>query len=430
MKINRVLSGALGARSISIQDVFDSGGDLTGLAHRGNHAGVAVDINSAAQLTAVFGSWRIISESVATLPRDLVESGDNGLPSVYGPRPFWLDQPSQFENWGEFSSQIVLSLLQTGNAFVLLDWGVKTGLLTQMKVLAPRLCRRVSREVVSVSNDSGVSLLPVFESGASLRSVEVMHIKGMASPGALEGLSPIMACAEALGISIAGQRYGASFFANDATPGGIIQVPAEIKLSESGRQATREAWSDMFGGPNRAKKVAVLTEGASYKPLQVTPNEAQFLESRKFGIQEIARIYGVPPHLLMDNAGTSGWGTAMAEQNTAFVTHTLPPTLERLESHFTALARRELGRGETVSLAIHEEALMRGATASRWDVLRKNVGSGLVTADEARLSEGLPPLADGIGSVPWVPLQQLPQLSDETVDEKIVLPTVIEEEEA
>jgi HK97 family phage portal protein len=160
-----------------------------------------------------------------------------------------------------------------------------------------------------------------------------------------------------------------------------------------------------------------------YRPLQISPSESQFIEQRRFTVEEVARVYGVPAHLLMQNDGTSGWGTAMAEANTAFVTNTLRPHLVRLEEVFSSLARRELGRGPSVSIALHEEALMRGATSDRWEMLRKNVNSGVVTADEARMAEGMPPLPDGIGAVPWVPLQQLPQshVVDPAISEKDVV---------
>ena len=425
MRVNDWLSGAVGARSISLQDVFNSGGDLSSVGFSGRHAGIRVNTVSAAQLTAVYGSWRIISEAIATLPRDMVVQGPDGLPVVAeDARPVWLDNPSEFETWSEFLGQVVLSILQTGNAYVLLDWGAATGNLTQMKVLDPLHSERVSREVVKVSGTAGVQTLPVFIPGrVGVSSVEILHIRGMTSPGSLEALSPIAACAESMGVSLGAQRYGAKFFESDATPGGVLEVPAEVKLSDAGRQATREAWSDMFGGVDRARRVAILTEGMRYRPLQISPSESQFIEQRRFTVEEVARVYGVPAHLLMQNDGTSGWGTAMAEANTAFVTNTLRPHLVRLEEVFSSLARRELGRGPSVSIALHEEALMRGATSDRWEMLRKNVNSGVVTADEARMAEGMPPLPDGIGAVPWVPLQQLPQshVVDPAISEKDVV---------
>ena len=413
MRLTDLVAGALSTRSISLQDVFDSGGDLSLFGGRMSHAGVKVGVPQAAQLSAVYGSWRIISEAISTLPRDLVLKNASGVPDTVNPRPTWLDKPSKHELWSEFLGQVVLSMLQDGNAYVLLDWGSLEG-LSAMTVLSPDSCVRETRETVKVTSNAGVvTLLPEFlaESGSSL---EVMHIRGMTAPGSLAGMSPVAACAETLGVSLAAQRYGASFFKNDATPGGVIEIPPEVKLSDTGRAATREAWSDLFAGPDRAKRVAVLTEGAKYRALQIAPGEAQFLEQRRFTVAEVARIYGVPPHLLQDNTGTSGWGTAMAEQNTQFVVHSLRPYLERIEARFTELAKRA-GYGLNACLIINEEALLRGATAERWGVLRANVAAGVITADEARRAEGMAPLPDELGAVPWIPLAQAPK--EESSDE-------------
>jgi len=414
MRITDLITGALSARSISLQDMFNSGGDLSMVGGIGSHAGVRVGVKQAGQLSAVYGSWRIISEAISTLPRNLYSEGTAAVPTLVTPRPVWLDRPSQHELWSEFLGQVLMSLLQDGNAFVLLDWSNFNDGLAAMSVLAPDSCVRESKEIVKITNRATgtVTLVPEFlaESGASL---EVMHLRGMTAPGSLHGMSPIAACAETLGVSLAAQRYGASFFKNDATPGGVIEIPPEVKLSDTGRAATREAWSDLFSGPDRAKRVAVLTEGAKFRTLQVAPGEAQFLEQRRFTVQEVARIYGVPPHLLQDNAGTSGWGTAMAEQNNQFVVHSLRPYLERIEARFTELARRIAG-DPSVSVVINEEALLRGATAERWSVLRSNVAAGVITADEARLAENMGPLPDGAGAVPWIPLAQAPK--EETPD--------------
>lgn len=413
MRLTDLVAGALSTRSISLQDVFDSGGDLSLFGGRMSHAGVKVGVTQAAQLSAVYGSWRIISEAISTLPRDLVIKSASGVPVSVDPRPMWLDKPSPYELWSEFLGQVVLSLLQDGNAYVLLDWGTLEG-LSAMTVLDPESCIRETKQTVKVTSSTGViTMLPEFLAGSGA-SLEVMHIRGMTAPGSLEGMSPVVACAETLGVSIAAQRYGASFFKNDATPGGVIEIPPEVKLSDTGRAATREAWSDLFAGPDRAKRVAVLTEGAKYRALQIAPGEAQFLEQRRFTVAEVARIYGVPPHLLQDNAGTSNWGTGLAEQNTQFVVHSLRPYLERIEARFTELGKRA-GYGANSYLVINEEALLRGATAERWGVLRANVAAGIVTADEARRAEGMAPLPDELGAVPWIPLAQAPK--EETSDD-------------
>ena len=415
------------ARDISFQDIWDKGWDLSLLS--GTTAGVRVTSESSSALTAVFASWRIISDGISPLPRDAMWRR-SGIPKPYRPRPPWLDYPCEYEAWIDFISQVMVSLLAHGNAFVAVKWirnttgGFNVGSLT---VLDPTLCEHKQRNLITVRNaDNGLSQVlpeiscPRMDPSRPNAMVEVMHLKGMTRPGKLEGMSPITACADALGVAIAAQKYGGSFFENDGTPGGIIEVPAETRLSETGQKALREAWRDLFSGPSKAKNIAVLTEGAKFREIQINPNEAQFLETRKFGVQEVARIYGVPPHLISDTTNSTGWGTGMAEQNTAYVIHTLRPWIERVESRLTTLIQLETmfnndRSGATtdtipgVYVHLNEEALLRGATSERWGVLRSNVQSGLMTADEARRQEGMDPLPDGLGAVPWIPLAQAPQ---------------------
>lgn len=399
-------SAVTDARSVSFQDMFGSGSDITGFGRK--KAGELVNTQSAASLSAVYASWRIVSEAIATLPRNALAS-PRGLPT-YLDRPVWFDSPNVDDTWIEFLGQVMVSLLQSGDAFVLLDW--KNAKLEGMTVLDPASCVHVRSGVITISNkEHGTSAdFPDFQTfrGQARASREILHIRGMSNPGSLSGMSPIRICAETLGVSLASQSYGADFFANDATPAGIIEVPENVRLSSVGQAALRKAWNDMYGSKGMKKSVAVLVEGARFKSLQVSPNEAQFLETRKFGVQEIARIYGVPPHLIGDTTNTTGWGTGMAEQNTAFVVHTLRPYLERLEARFSGVLQVDVNVS-SAHMDINEDALLRGATTDRWEVLRKNVAAGIMTADEARESEGFRPLSGGKGSVPWIPLQQAPQ---------------------
>jgi HK97 family phage portal protein len=331
----------------------------------------------------------------------------------------------------EFLGQVSVSLLADGNAYVLVTW--RDGAIEDLVVLDPTQVDVPERGFYTLAG-SGVTLQGVtkFKPRAP---VEILHIRGMTTPGSLVGMSPIEATAETLGINLAAQRYGASFFANDGTPGGIVEVPETAKLSPVGQKALRDSWRELFGGPDRAKSIAVLVEGAKFKALQVSPNEAQFLETRKFGVQEVARIYGIPPHLISDTTNTTGWGTGMAEQNTAYVIHTLRPWLERIEAGLTLLAQLEVESVKAspapsqVYINLEEEALLRGATTERWDNHRKNVGSGVRTADEVRREEGLPPLPDGLGAVPWIPLAQAPQEEGPTEEEPIEEPTDVPAEE-
>ena len=405
------------ARDLSFQAMFEQGLDL---AMTRRKAGVNVTTATASQLTAVYACWRIISEAIATLPR-AAEYETEGRWLDAANQPAWLNTPNETDTWVEMLGQTMVSLLAGGDAYNMIVWNTAAdgGGVKEIIVLNPTTCRRVSDTTVTVTPTDGTpprDYRVLTASSSNSRPVEILHLRGMGHPGARVGMSPIEACAETIGVSLAAQRYGASFFANDGTPSGVLEVPPETDLSDTGRKALRESWAELHSGSNNAKKIGILTRGVKFSALQVSPNEAQFLETRKMGVQEIARLYGTPPHLIGDTTNTTGWGTGMAEQNTAFVIHTLRPWLERLEARYTLLYRAELMRqgmpASQTRIALHEEALLRGSPEKRWEVLRKNVASGLLTADEARRQEGFPSLPDGAGAVPWIPLSQYPQTDE------------------
>lgn len=392
-------------RSISYQDLFDTGADLDWTASS-SQAGVRVTERSATALTAVYAAQRIISEAIATLPPSVVVQA-GGVPEKLE-APGWLRHPNPESTWNELVGEVMVSLLSGGNGWALIEW--RAGSVADITVLDPAKCSKPVRGIVRVSGDAGSYRdFPEVSAAAPARArFEVLHFKGLTRPGALVGVSPIADHAESLGVSLAAQSYGADWFANSATPSGLIELPPDADLSEVGKSALRRAWRDLFGA-NRGQRnsVAVLTRGAKFKQLQVTPNESQFLQTRQYGVSEVARIYGIPPHMLGDMSNTTGWGSGMAEQNLAFVTHTLRPWLERLEARFSVLTAAETGN-PLARLRLSEEELLRGATSDRWSTLRSNVAAGVMTADEARAAEGLAPLPDSVGAVPWVPLAQAP----------------------
>ena len=150
-----------------------------------------------------------------------------------------------------------------------------------------------------------------------LKPSDVLHVPGLGFDG-LVGYSPIAMTKNAIGLAIATEEYGAKFFANGATPGGILEYPGTVKNPE----AVRESWKKGFSG-NNSHKVAVLEEGMKYMPISISPNEAQFLETRKFQIDEIARIFRVPPHMVGDLEKSSF--SNIEQQSLEFVKYTLEP---------------------------------------------------------------------------------------------------------
>ena len=219
--------------------------------------------------------------------------------------------------------------------------------------------------------------------GASviLKPTDVLHIPGLGFDG-LVGYSPIAMAKNAIGLAIATEEYGAKFFANGAAPSGVLEHPGTIKDPSK----VRESWQAKFGGSSNSGKVAVLEEGMKYTPISISPEQAQFLETRKFQINEIARIFRVPPHMVGDLEKSSF--SNIEQQSLEFVKYTLDPWVVRWEQ---SLMRSLLSTDEkkTFFVKFNLEGLLRGDYQSRMNgyaVARQN---GWMSANDIRELENL-----------------------------------------
>lgn len=210
---------------------------------------------------------------------------------------------------------------------------------------------------------------------------DVLHIPGLGFDG-LVGYSPIAMAKNAIGLAIAAEEYGSKFYANGAAPSGVLEHPGTLK--DPGR--VRESWQATFGGSANANKVAVLEEGMKYTPISISPNEAQFLETRKFQINEIARIFRVPPHMVGDLEKSSF--SNIEQQSLEFVKYTLDPWVIRWEQ---ALYRTLLSDEEkkTVFFKFNVEGLLRGDYASRMSGYATARQNGWMSANDIRELEDL-----------------------------------------
>jgi len=338
----------------------------------------------AMQLSAVFACLRLLSEAVSTLPLDtFVRQGGSRRP--YRPRPAYLDFPQPGLSRIDYLSQVMLSLLTDGNAYILTPrdaLGITRGLL----VLDPCEVSLITEGKRLIRYEvAGVHLDPYWD---------VMHIKGMCLPGALTGVSPIAYARETIGLGLAAQRFGANFFENGALPSAVIEVP-KGNLSPEAAERFRDTWHGNHGGVGNAQKIGVLTEGATLNKVSIQPDDAQFLETRAFQVPDIARIYGVPPHLIADASNSTSWGTGLQEQNLAFGQFSLRPWTERIEEGHGRLLTSE-GLPD-VFMKLNMDALLRASLKDRYDSYAVGISSGFLTPDEARTYEDMPPLPNGAG---------------------------------
>ena len=208
-----------------------------------------------------------------------------------------------------------------------------------------------------------------------------MHIPGLGFDG-LVGYSPIAMAKNAIGMAIACEEYGAKFFANGAAPGGVLEHPGTLKDP----QRIRESWQSTYGGTSNAHRIAVLEEGMKYTPIGISPEQAQFLETRKFQINEIARIFRVPPHMVGDLEKSSF--SNIEQQSLEFVKYTLDPWVIRWEQ---SIMRTLLSQEEKAQYFVkfNLEGLLRGDYQSRMNGYAIGRQNGWMSANDIRELENL-----------------------------------------
>lgn len=345
-----------------------------------NTPAAPMTVNSALTLSPVFACIRLLSEAIATMPLDtFVRSGGTRAP--YRPKPDYLTFELPEVSRIDYLSQVMLSLLTNGNAFVATprdDMGTPMDLV----VIDPCL-------VDIVRTDRGV--IQYFVNEGEYNVFDVMHIKGMTMPGALRGLSPLGYAMATIELGLAAQNFGASFFRNGALPSGVIEAPGEFPEASAKRAAG--LWDARHRGAGNSGKVGVLTGGAKFNKITINPDEAQFLEVRQFQVPDVARFFGVPPHLIADASNSTSWGSGLAEQNLAFGQFSLRPWCDRIEvAHGRLLTTHGL---PDVFIKLNMDALLRADTQERYDAYALAIQNGWLTVNEVRRLEDLPAIAGG-----------------------------------
>jgi HK97 family phage portal protein len=340
-----------------------------------------VSSDQAMRLSAVFACLRLLSEAVATLPLDTYIR-EGGVRRPYRPVPDYLSFDPPQGSRIDYLSQVMLSLLTDGNAYIYTPRN-RLGVPVDLVVLDPArvLVGRVDGRVKYLCNN--------VELDASLGGGgEIIHIKGMCLPGDITGMSPIAYARETIGLGLAAQRFGESFFANGALPGAVIE--ADGNFSQEAAERFAAAWNARHQGISNANKVGVLTGGAKLTKISVAPNDAQFLETRAFQVPDVARIFGVPPHLIADASNSTSWGSGLAEQNLAFGQFSLRPWIDRIEdAHDRLLTSHGLRQ---VFARLNLDALLRASLKDRYAAYAVGIDNRVITAEEARALEDLAPL--------------------------------------
>ncbi len=357
-------------------------------------AGKAVTERSAMQMTAVYACVRILSEAIAGLPLHLYQRNTEGGKEKAINHPLYRllhDEPNPEMSSFVFRETLMTHLLLWGNAYSQIIRNGK-GEIVALYPLMPNK--------MSVNRDSNGRLYyeythateeaPTMKgSTVRLSPADVLHIPGLGFDG-LVGYSPIAMAKNAIGLAIATEEYGSKFFANGAQPSGVLEHPGTLKDPSR----VRDSWQSTFGGSGNANKVAVLEEGMKYTPISISPEQAQFLETRKFQINEIARIFRVPPHMVGDLEKSSF--SNIEQQSLEFVKYTLDPWVVRWEQSIQrTLLRQEEKRDYFVKFNV--EGLLRGDYQSRMNGYATARQNGWMSANDIRELENLDriPAEDG-----------------------------------
>ena len=365
-------------------NVRDSGGVFVfGVADSGQR----VDEKSAMQIATVYACVRLLAETVAGLPLHLYKYTEENTGKVRATdHPLYkilYRQPNPEMTSFSFREAMMTHLLLWGNAYAQIIRDGKNGVLGLYPLLPENveLDRDEHGEIYYIYHAYTDEVPGENNKDLYFRREEILHIPGLGFNG-LVGFSPIAMMKNALGTTLAVEKYGSSFFKNGAQPSGVLEHPGTLKDPEK----IRNNWSAVYGGANNAHKVALLEEGMTYKPIALPPEDSQFRSTRECGVEEICRIFRVPPHMVQDLKRATF--SNIEHQSIDFVVHTLTPWLVRFEQ---AIIKDVLLPEEQDEYfpKFNVDGLLRGDYQSRMNGYATGISNGFISPNDARRLENM-----------------------------------------
>jgi len=359
-------------RAISFQTIFETGDDIV----FSSVAGTYVNEDNAYQIAAVWSAVSLISDTIGTLPVD-VYYRDGGNRELFRPKPSWVAQPDvNFPGHSTFYKSVLVSLLIDGNAFVRI-FSNPRGEVVNLVVLNPHQVE-VSR------NGLGRLMFTVVGEEKPLSSEEVIYIPDLLKPGTIRGVSRVTAMKENLALGKSLEMYAANFFGSGTTLQGVIEYPNALTQEQA--ESLRNSFDNAHKGWRKSQRTGILSGGATFKSTQADPEKSQALEARRMAVEDVARIWRIPSHML-NLPGTNTYSSV--EQNMlAFVTHTLRPYVTLLEESFTPLMSRYPGGAESF-LRFNMNGLLRADIQARFSAYSTGIQSGFLTINDIRGWEDL-----------------------------------------
>jgi HK97 family phage portal protein len=379
-KVFNIRASTLATPSRWVEDYFRGGG--------ASRSGVNVTEDTAMRVTAYLAAIKIISETIASLPLNVYqEKGDKKERAPNHPLYEVLHYQANPEMTAyTFRETLQGHILNWGNGYAYIDRN-GAGAVTALWPLMPN---RTRPDRDKNGNLIYWTLLPKTNEPRKLDAFDVLHIPGFGFDG-IVGYNPVKLAQEAIGLSLAAEEFGATFFSNGATPSGVIEYPAA--LSDEALKRYKEEVQGKYSGLGVKHKLMILEEGLKYHQVTIPPDAAQFLETRKFQIAEIARLFRVPLHKLaeMDKATFSN----IEHQSIEFVVDTIRPWLVRWEQKIRMQLTSKLDRRNGIYAEFNVEGLLRGDTKSRYEAYAVAIDKGWMNANEVRKKENDNPYEGG-----------------------------------
>lgn len=367
----------------------DKGSQMAGTSAHGVVGDSVVTDERNMQISTVWACIRLISTVTASLPLDVYQTKNDQRTKVDNSHPLaklLRFRPNNFMTALEFREAMTMQLCAYGNAYAHVERNGVGDVISMVPLMSANMEVRLS--------DNGKNIIYRYRRDteyADFSQKEIFHLKGFGFNG-LTGLSPLAFSAKSAGVAIAMEDNQREFFANGAKSPQILMTDGKV-LTKEQRGQLEENFKEIAGGPVK-KRLWILESGFTTQPIGVSPQDSEILAARKFQVAELARFYGVPPHLVGDVDKTTSWGSGIEQQNLGFLQYTLKPYLVRWEYSIERWLVKESEQG-----IIHAEhnldGLLRGDSTSRASFMQIMVNTGIRTVNEVRRLDNLPPLPGG-----------------------------------
>lgn len=367
---------------------------LAAMSGIGGSGGVAVTDKSAMTFSAVYAAVRILSESIASLPINLYKKDAKGNKVIQDAHPVQRLislEPNKIMTSYNFRAAMVSNLVLKGNAYAIIHRD-GTG--------RPNELQLIDNDKVKILHYENELFYEIKDTEMPIPASEMLHFVGLNFDG-IQGKNPIEVQRDTIGLSVSANKYGGNFYKNAAAPQGILMHPG--KITREAAERLKASWNANYAGVHNAHRTALLEEGMQFKTVTLNPADVDFLNTRKYQVNEIARIFRIPPHLLgsLDNATYAN----IEQQQIDFVMHTLRPYLINIEQELCRKLLRENEKRD-MYIKMNVSALLRGDSDARAKYYQTLNQIGVLSINEIRSLEDLSPVADG--DIHYYPLNFAP----------------------